>query len=248
MHPSLKEIAVNMSKRSPNDELEHYAVTILADEEGNPCWTRQSYWVGFEDEERNIELRQACLVLASNVTQVFRDNLKEGCLVVETPNELAIFFLLGGHAVIERNLAETALPEVLKPHPVVQTGFIGFRSTKDMPKTVFQRATTKRQRMSILKRDGYRCKICGRSAYNNVDITLHVHHIRPWAERGLTHDDNLITLCHTCHEGLDPHYEPSLFGLLTESGELLDVESSRRKHLEAVRRYREESFKRLREL
>ena len=63
MHPSLKEIAVNMSKRSPNDELEHYAVTILADEEGNPCWTCQSYWVGFEDEERKIELRQARLVL-----------------------------------------------------------------------------------------------------------------------------------------------------------------------------------------
>jgi hypothetical protein len=244
--PSLKEAVASMSGRLSNDDLEHYAVTIVANKEGKPSWSVQSHWVGFDDDEHKIELRQASLVRASRLVKVFRDDLKQGCLVVETLEELKIFLLLGGHAVIEKRLAEEVLPEFLKAHPVARTGFTGFQATKDMPKKVFQRAPTKKQRMRVLKRDGYRCKICGRAPHNNVDITLHIHHIRPWADRGLTHDDNLITLCHTCHEGLDPHHEISLFGLLTESGELLDVAGSRKEHIEAVKQYKEESFNRAR--
>jgi HNH endonuclease len=41
-----------------------------------------------------------------------------------------------------------------------------------------------------------------------------VHHIRPWATGGLTEEQNLICLCHTCHSGLSPHDEPGLFSLI----------------------------------
>lgn len=242
--PSLKEAHTNMCERSPNDEFEYYCITIVADEKGNPVWSTQTQWIGFEDAEHKIELREASLVRAIRIVDFFRNDVDEGCFTVDTLEELRIFLLLGGHAVIERRLAEEALSEFLKPHPTARTGHTGFQSTKDLEKTVFQRAPTKKQRMRVLKRDEYRCKICGRAPHNNVDITLHLHHIRPWAEMGLTHDDNLITLCHTCHEGLDPHYEFSLFNLLAPSGKVFDLQSSRKKHFESVKRYREESFKR----
>jgi 5-methylcytosine-specific restriction endonuclease McrA len=48
----------------------------------------------------------------------------------------------------------------------------------------------------VLKRDGWRCQLCGRR--NN----LHIHHI---ISRGRFGDDtmrNLITLCANCHENL----------------------------------------------
>lgn len=245
--PKLRETHESMRSRPACDEYDYYLITIVADEKGNPSWSTQTQWAGFADEECKIELREASTVRAERIIELFRVDLKEGCFVVDTQEELRIFLLLGGHAVVEKSLAEKSLSEFLQPHPTARTGFTGFLSTENIPKTAFQRAPTKKQRMGVLKRDEYRCKICGRAPHNNVDVTLHVHHIRPWADRGLTHDDNLITLCHTCHEGLDPHYEASLYALLEPTGKLLDSETERRKHIEAVKRYREESFKRARE-
>jgi len=242
--PKLREAYESMRTRPVCNEYDYYLITIVADENGNPSWSTQTQWAGFADEEHKIELREASIVCADRIIELFRIDLKEGCVVVDTSEELSIFLLHGGHAVVEKSLTEKALSEFLKPHPTARTGFTGFQSTENMPNTVFQRAPTKKQRGRVLKRDEYRCKICGRAPCNNVDVTLHVHHIRPWADRGLTHDDNLITLCHTCHEGLDPHYELSLYALLEPNGKLLDSETSRRKHIDAVRRYYEESFKR----
>ncbi len=71
--------------------------------------------------------------------------------------------------------------------------------------------------MKVLKRDDYRCKICGRRSSDHSDVELDVHHIWPWATGGITEEQNLITLCHTCHTGLAPHEELGLFDLLKES-------------------------------
>jgi len=243
---SLKEIVIDMAKRAPKKENKYYEITLVANQEGKPYWSCYSHWVGFEDNEKKVELRQASLINASNMVKTFRNDLKEGCFVVDIIEELRVFLLLGGHAIIKKEIAELALSDILKPQPSVQTGFVGFRLTKDLPETIFQKAPTKKQRMRIFKRDNYKCKICGRSPSNNTDIILHVHHIKPWAEGGITHDDNLITLCHTCHVGLDPHYEINLFGLLLESRKLIDIELSRKTYIEGVRSYRKESFKRAR--
>jgi len=243
---SLKEIAIDMATRSPRNENKYYAITIIANQEGKPCWSCYSYWAGFEDDKRKVELRRASLVRASRMVKILRNDLKEGCFVVDTVEELRVFLLLGGHAIIKKEIAEVALLDILKPKPSVRTSFIGFRAIKGLRETIFKKAPTKKQRMRIIKRDNYRCKICGRSPSNYTDITLYVHHIRPWAEGGVTEDENLITICHTCHEGLDPHYEINLFGLLPESGSLVYTESARKIHIEGVKRYRKESFKRAR--
>jgi hypothetical protein len=58
-----------------------------------------------------------------------------------------------------------------------------------------------KKRLEILQRDNFRCRSC------DDDLnTLHVHHwnydnqLNPWEYK----DDDLITLCETCHEAL--HY------------------------------------------
>ena len=54
-------------------------------------------------------------------------------------------------------------------------------------------------RYDILKRDNFRCKICGSSAQDGVK--LHVDHIIPVAKGGQTVPSNLRTLCDRCNMG-----------------------------------------------
>ena len=48
-------------------------------------------------------------------------------------------------------------------------------------------------RYDVLKRDGFRCVICGRTAEDGVK--LHVDHIKPVSKGGKTEYENLRTLC-----------------------------------------------------
>jgi hypothetical protein len=60
-----------------------------------------------------------------------------------------------------------------------------------------------------------------------------------WAKSSLLCYLNLITLCDTCHRGLDPHYEWSLYSLLEDIDPNADTKSrERRKYLEGVQAYR----------
>ncbi|MBQ9552819.1 MAG: HNH endonuclease [Clostridia bacterium] len=54
-------------------------------------------------------------------------------------------------------------------------------------------------RYDILKRDNYRCQICGASA--NDGVKLHVDHIIPVSKGGKTEPSNLQTLCERCNLG-----------------------------------------------
>ncbi len=58
-----------------------------------------------------------------------------------------------------------------------------------------------RLRFLVMRRDNFRCKICGRSPAMNTDVTLHVDHIYPWSKSGPTKMDNLQTLCEKCSIG-----------------------------------------------
>lgn len=58
---------------------------------------------------------------------------------------------------------------------------------------------TESMRYDILKRDGFRCQICGASAQDGA--TLHVDHIIPVAKGGKTIKKNLQTLCNRCNSG-----------------------------------------------
>lgn len=54
-------------------------------------------------------------------------------------------------------------------------------------------------RYDVLKRDNFRCTICGRTAADG--IKLHVDHIMPIAKGGKTEMSNLRTLCNQCNVG-----------------------------------------------
>ncbi len=54
-------------------------------------------------------------------------------------------------------------------------------------------------RYDILKRDNFRCQICGSTAEDGVK--LHIDYIIPVAKGGQTAESNLITLCDRCNMG-----------------------------------------------
>ena len=60
-------------------------------------------------------------------------------------------------------------------------------------------------RYSIMKRDGFRCVLCGRRASD--DVTLHVDHILPVTKGGQTIPSNLRTLCSACNLGKSDKYD-----------------------------------------
>lgn len=62
-----------------------------------------------------------------------------------------------------------------------------------------RRLMTDSLRYDILKRDNFRCQICGATAKDGYK--LHVDHIVPVSKGGLTEPSNLRTLCERCNMG-----------------------------------------------
>ena len=58
-----------------------------------------------------------------------------------------------------------------------------------------------RLRFRVLVRDGFRCRVCGRSPALEAGVLLHIDHITAWAAGGSTTLDNLQTLCDRCNLG-----------------------------------------------
>lgn len=58
-----------------------------------------------------------------------------------------------------------------------------------------------RLRFMVMKRDDFKCCLCGKSPATNPDIILHIDHILPWSKGGETTIDNLQTLCSDCNLG-----------------------------------------------
>jgi hypothetical protein len=226
----------------PSDEIQgdarYYAFEFSADENGKIWMGSQTQWVGWADGESRVELREPRFVDPHRLAAFWTD-FQMPFHVVNTVDDFICWFLYGGNALVMESVANDLLADDLKPDPCVQTGYLGFTSQETLPSNLFRRVPTPKLRMSVIKRDAYRCRVCGRRPEHHVDIELNVHHIRPHAKRGPTHEDNLITLCDTCHRGLNPHYEWSLYGLLEETNHDTDAKSRRRhKYLKGVKAYR----------
>ncbi len=58
-----------------------------------------------------------------------------------------------------------------------------------------------RLRFLVMKRDNFKCCMCGRSPANTPGLELHIDHIKPWSKGGETVIDNLQTLCSDCNLG-----------------------------------------------
>ena len=119
-------------------------------------------------------------------------------------------------------------------------GGFGFVVTGHLPDSAIQRrAPYRKLRMTVLKRDGYRCVVCGRRPTDYTDLELHVHHLIPWRMHGPTAEENLVTLCGACHIGLDPDFEPSLRELAKLPGSARILDPDNVEHKANISRYRE---------
>ena len=73
------------------------------------------------------------------------------------------------------------------------------QSTQEFLRQRERSLMTDRLRMTILRRDGSRCKMCGASAATGA--TLHIDHITPVSLGGRTVPENLQVLCQSCNLG-----------------------------------------------
>ncbi|MCR4905479.1 MAG: HNH endonuclease [Clostridiales bacterium] len=78
---------------------------------------------------------------------------------------------------------------------------IGYRETVQYQRSLM----TQSLRYDVMKRDHFRCVLCGRTA--DDDIKLHVDHIVPVAKGGKTVMENLRTLCEDCNRGKRDKYD-----------------------------------------
>lgn len=69
------------------------------------------------------------------------------------------------------------------------------------PQSAGSRSINWRLRFTVMRRDNFKCKVCGRSPATDPVVMLHVDHIRAWSKGGPTVLENLQTLCSTCNIG-----------------------------------------------
>jgi hypothetical protein len=246
-----KSIALELKQIRPGSE--YYALTLTAGRRGGISWSAQSHFIGWSKRRDGWEIRKASLVDPEKMAELWK-GVGQGWISVHDGQHLAIFIRIGGNALVERFLAERHLPGIIGPSECVHDGDLryngaGFIVTDDLSDDAATcRAPTRKLRMRVLKRDNYRCVICGRSPRDNVDIELEVHHVIPWRMGGPTAEEHLATLCGTCHDGLNPDYEPRIRELanLPYPADPLDLDGY--EFQEEVDRYRELARKMLEKL
>ena len=239
-----KILRSRMSDLFPSHEIlegvTYFAITLGADENGKSWSDTQTYWTGFADDNHRIEIRKIRPVIAKKLAVGWK-NLRQPFCVVNDDDGFVRWQLDGGHALITEEQTLKHIPQELEPRPCVMEGALGFTDLNRLPKTAFQKAPSPKLRMEVLKRDEYRCMICGQRPADDVNIQLHAHHIRPYGKRGVTTGKNLISLCHTCHAGLQPHYEYTLFELLDKRFSDSDGQLKQRalkEYISSVQNYR----------
>lgn len=174
-----------------------------------------SSWCGFTDDRPPLEIRCARKSISSKDLSNI-DYMGCKALIINDENDIVFFFQYNGVAFIRKEVAEIYFDDLIKPAPVAYKEGHGFKPKEELDSKLFNRAPTKRLRMEVIQRDDFRCRICGRSPRNYIDVELHVHHIKPFCIGGLTEKNNLITLCKTCHDGLYPHYTRELECLIVK--------------------------------
>jgi hypothetical protein len=64
-----------------------------------------------------------------------------------------------------------------------------------------------KKRDRILKRDGYKCTVCGSRQFLRIHHTYYIQERSPWDYD----DDALLTLCDECHRDYHLHHEITIF-------------------------------------
>lgn len=97
-----------------------------------------------------------------------------------------------------------SIDQVPQRYKILQQKIVVQNSEKERRKRARSQMSDK-LRYTILKRDGFRCKLCGRTADDGVK--LHVDHIIPVSKGGESVPENLRTLCEDCNLGKSDEIE-----------------------------------------
>lgn len=80
-----------------------------------------------------------------------------------------------------------------------ESAIVPKKESKPVKKPIIKKRTNRianlRQRFKIMKRDGFKCVLCGSSPATQIGCELHIDHITPWSKGGETVENNLRTLC-----------------------------------------------------
>ncbi|MXY56368.1 MAG: HNH endonuclease [Gammaproteobacteria bacterium] len=191
----------------------YLAVTLTSDGDG---WdfSFHSSFAGFPDgkgADHGVELREPSLVYPERMTRIW-DTLGQSWIVVNEDAQLAVYLRLGGHALIAEDVAQRHLAEFTEPQAYINLGPMGFRLYDPECREAQQPRPRPRLKKRVFARDGDVCQMCGNAPAKEDELSLlQAHHIKPFGKGGPTAEDNLITLCRGCHEGLDPHDQPWRF-------------------------------------
>jgi hypothetical protein len=63
------------------------------------------------------------------------------------------------------------------------------------------RSPSWRLRFLVMRRDGFKCRLCGVSPATSAGVVLEIDHVLPWTKGGETLFENLQTLCQVCNGG-----------------------------------------------
>ena len=128
----LIEELMRMRKQPALPDAEYYCITMLGTEDGRAVTSTSSIWVGYTETKPRREVRKAIIVSPEFERQRF-DGMEEPCVIVNDMKDMFIYQLMGGHGVIEKNLAQRFFPDFLGPVEIVQSYSKGYLSTVSLP-------------------------------------------------------------------------------------------------------------------
>jgi hypothetical protein len=185
-----------------------------------------------------VEWRRASFVGPEKLEQLWGVLGEESIRVVDE-GSLLEFLALGGHGLIHEAVAKTHLPWLLGSRQCLRYDSSScYVALEPLPAGADERFARGATRERVMARDEFRCAACGRGTEDGLDVKLHVHHITEASESGLTIDQNLITLCETCHDAIDPmswRWRDEMYEKIARR----DARHHRRLHAEGVARYRD---------
>ncbi|MDF1617289.1 HNH endonuclease [Petrocella sp. FN5] len=214
-HTNLQSNLERLRNKQIDEDKQYFLITITANKKGEILSECFSQFAGFTKSSKRCELRKARYI-DPVYWRDYQKSIGEPALILDNEEDLWVFDIYGGIAIIEESICEEYFPQFTTPFEVIQVDFeYGYVSPELVPKYVFGKVTPKNRR-KILNRDVNRCKLCGSSKEDCRHVSLELHHILPQEKGGLTIDSNLITLCRICHMSLKPHYDRELYDYITE--------------------------------
>lgn len=149
--PFIEEGLAAMRKPPEDASLRFHALTLTADMSGRASLAYDTRWVGWRDDKQRVELRQSRIVEARYGEGW--ETLGHPYYFVLNRDDLVFFMVAGGHALVERTIAEAAFPDLTEPLPAYPSGRSGFIDGALLDPGADRRAPTPKVRMAVLKRD-----------------------------------------------------------------------------------------------